>query len=319
MRADRLIQALLVLQARGTVTAAQLAAELEVSVPTARRDLQALLAAGVPIYPRPGRGGGWQLIGGARTDLTGLTGPEAFALVLRLARTATESDAAVRAERKMLRALPPPFREAAERVVAATISGRSWGRNAAPEPPAAAAMLQEAIADERAVDVAYRDGNGRVLVPLVVGRRGDAWYLLAAPPAPETGIADTSRIRTYRLDRIRKLVAVHALGRAPADFSPEQAWDEMVEAVEGHRSAASAVVLADAAVAGPLCAQFGRYARVLGDAGNGRTRVEVRAQNAGALAEQLAGWSGGVEVVEPVSVRQALAEIGRRLVATYGG
>ena len=63
VRADRLVAALLLLQRRGRVTAAELAAELEVSVPTARRDLEALSAAGVPVYPQRGRGGGWQLVG----------------------------------------------------------------------------------------------------------------------------------------------------------------------------------------------------------------------------------------------------------------
>src|SRR4051812_50056248 len=66
MRADRLVAALLVLQRRGRMTAADLARELEVSVATARRDLEALSAAGVPVYPQPGRGGGWQLVGGGR-------------------------------------------------------------------------------------------------------------------------------------------------------------------------------------------------------------------------------------------------------------
>ncbi len=69
MRADRLIATLLLMQNRGRVTAAEIATELEVSVATARRDLEALSSAGVPVYPQPGRGGGWALVGGARTDL----------------------------------------------------------------------------------------------------------------------------------------------------------------------------------------------------------------------------------------------------------
>src|ERR1700680_910403 len=73
MRADRLVAALLLMQARGRVTATELADELEVSVATARRDLEALSAAGIPVYPQPGRGGGWSLVGGARTDLSGLS------------------------------------------------------------------------------------------------------------------------------------------------------------------------------------------------------------------------------------------------------
>ena len=75
MRADRLVATLLLMQSRGRVPAAELAEELEVSVATARRDLEALSAAGIPVYPQPGRGGGWSLLGGARTDLSGLMQP----------------------------------------------------------------------------------------------------------------------------------------------------------------------------------------------------------------------------------------------------
>ena len=96
MRADRLITALLLLQRRGRVTAAELAAELEVSVATARRDLEALSAAGIPVYPQPGRGGGWSLVGGARTDLSGLSAPEAQALFRLAGPAAALSDQAKR-------------------------------------------------------------------------------------------------------------------------------------------------------------------------------------------------------------------------------
>ena len=82
MRADRLVATLLLLQSRKRVTAADVAAELEVSVRTARRDLEALSAAGIPVFPQAGRGGGWELVGGARTDLSGLTADEARTLFM---------------------------------------------------------------------------------------------------------------------------------------------------------------------------------------------------------------------------------------------
>ena len=82
MRADRLVAALLVLQARGRITAEELGQELEVSTRTARRDLEGLAMAGIPVYSQPGRGGGWTLIGGSRTDLSGLTAAEARTLFL---------------------------------------------------------------------------------------------------------------------------------------------------------------------------------------------------------------------------------------------
>ena len=80
VRADRLIALLLLLQSRGRMTASQVAAELEISPATARRDLEALSTAGIPVYSQPGRGGGWRLVGGARTDLTGMSAGEARAL-----------------------------------------------------------------------------------------------------------------------------------------------------------------------------------------------------------------------------------------------
>ena len=91
MRADRLVAVVLLMQARGRVTAAEVARELEVSVATARRDLEALSTAGVPVYPQTGRGGGWSLVGGARTDLTGLSAREAQALFLLVGPAASVS------------------------------------------------------------------------------------------------------------------------------------------------------------------------------------------------------------------------------------
>src|SRR3954454_11926402 len=104
MSAGRLVAVLLLLQARGRVTAAELADELEISVATARRDLEALSGAGIPVYPQPGRGGGWSLLGGARTDLSGLSSPEAQALFLLLGPAAAIDPAAKTALRKLVRA-----------------------------------------------------------------------------------------------------------------------------------------------------------------------------------------------------------------------
>src|SRR5262249_54559067 len=110
MRADRLVAALLVLQARGRVTAAELAAELEVSERTARRDLEALGMAGLPVYSMPGRNGGWSLVGGARTDLSGLTASEARALFLLAGPSSHATPNVKAALRKLVRALPETMR-----------------------------------------------------------------------------------------------------------------------------------------------------------------------------------------------------------------
>src|SRR5687768_17096710 len=128
MRADRLVSSVLLMQSRGRVTAAELAAELEISVATARRDLEALSAAGVPVYPQPGRGGGWQLVGGARTDLSGLTAAEAQALFLLAGPAASTAPEVRSALRKIVRALPGPFRADAETAAdAVVVDPAGWG------------------------------------------------------------------------------------------------------------------------------------------------------------------------------------------------
>src|SRR5450432_1909839 len=137
---------MLVLQARGKVTAAELAAELEVSVKTARRDLEALAAAGVPLYSLPGCRGGWQLIGGARTDLTGLSEPETRALFFLVGPAAEVSPAAKTALRKLLQALPAPFRDAAwASSSTVVVDDAGWGGMGGARDPQHLDALRQAI------------------------------------------------------------------------------------------------------------------------------------------------------------------------------
>src|SRR5215217_1639377 len=104
----------MLLQTRGQVTAAEVATELGVSERTARRDLEALGMEGLPVYSRQGRNGGWQLLGGARTDLSGLTAAEARALFLVAGPSSTATPEVRAALRKLVRALPESFRDAAQ-------------------------------------------------------------------------------------------------------------------------------------------------------------------------------------------------------------
>src|SRR5579863_6516430 len=183
MRADRLVAALLLMQARGQVTAAELAGELEVSVATARRDLEALARAGIPVYPQPGRGGGWALVGGARTDLSGLTATEVRTLFLLAGPSAATPEVRT-ALRKLLRALPAPFRADAEAAASAVVLDPSGWDHYVAEPPPHLAPLQRAVIDGVQVRLAYtrRDNteSERTVHPLGLVAKGRTWYLIAS-------------------------------------------------------------------------------------------------------------------------------------------
>src|SRR5690349_6261132 len=119
VRAHRLVAILLLLQQRGQVTASEVAEELEISERTARRDLDALGVAGIPVYSIQGRNGGWRLAGGGRTDLTGLSAAEARALFLVAGPSSAATPQLKAALRKLVRALPEPLRADAEAAASA--------------------------------------------------------------------------------------------------------------------------------------------------------------------------------------------------------
>ena len=314
MRADRLVAALLVLQRRGRVTAADLAGELEVSLATARRDLEALSAAGIPVYPQAGRNGGWQLLGGARTDLSGLTADEARALFV-LAGPATTAEPAVKsALRKLVRALPEPMRDSADAAAAAVvIDPRRWGDKGRRPRPTGLELFEAAVIDRAAVELDYRDRSGattaRVVHPLGLADKSGAWYLIA-----ET----TAGLRTFRVDRV---VAARLTGEhfeRPADFDLQQAWARAVEEIERYRASVAATVRVPANLTWYFLGQWGRHARVT-DKQDDINVVEVGGRSPTAIARELAGWADAIDVVEPAAVREELVRIGHALVRQHTG
>jgi len=313
MRADRLVAALLLLQARGRTTAAELAEHLEVSVATARRDLEALSAAGIPVYPQPGRGGGWSLLGGARTDLSGLTATEAQALFLLAGPAAATAPQVKSALRKLVRALPGTFRADAEAAAdAVVVDPARWGEPDRARPEMVDA-LQAAVVRRRKVRLTYADRAGqhteRMVDPLGLVDKDDVWYLLAGTAHGQ---------RTFRVDRIRDAVVTDLAAQRPPDFRLPAAWQLVVEEMERRRSLLSATVLVDARFVPVLQSQFGRHCEVLDSVRDGRRRVRLAAPTARTIAEQVAGWGARIEVLEPAAVRAELARIGTELTARYG-
>ncbi|MFB7878481.1 helix-turn-helix transcriptional regulator [Nocardia sp. NPDC056064] len=312
MRADRLVATLLLMQARGRVTAAEIATELEVSVATARRDLEALSAAGIPVYPQAGRGGGWSLIGGARTDLSGLSAGETRALFLLAGPAAEAAPELKSALRKLVRALPQTFRaDAAAAADAVVVDPARWGRPNAARPPTLA-DLQRAVVARRRVRIDYERAGTRTtrtVDPWGLVDKDTRWYL----------IAGTDRgSRTFRLDRIGTAEILDETFDRPADFDLRTAWSGIVTRMEQRRSAATATVLVSAALAPILADQQGRHCTLLGPAADGRVRAHITADTPKMVARQLAGWGADVEVIDPPEIRAELVALGRELIEGNG-
>jgi predicted DNA-binding transcriptional regulator YafY len=310
MRADRLVATLLLMQARGLVTAAELAEELEISVATARRDLEALSAAGIPVYPQRGRGGGWALLGGARTDLSGLSYPEMQALFLLIGPAAAVSPNAKAALRKLVRALPESFRAQAEAASAAVVVDASrWGDR--PTVPAELLeILRTAVVGRDTLLVGYRDDPAREIEPWGLVDKDGIWYL----------VAGTSRgQRTFRVDRMTSAEPTGAGFEVPADFDLAEAWAQVTTELEGRRSGTSAEVTLPETLVTPLSDVLGaRHVERVGETVAGRARLRVTSNTPGMLARQLAGWAPEIDVLGPPEVRAALAAIGGDLAGRYG-
>lgn len=314
MRADRLVATLLFLQARGRVTATEVADELEVSVKTARRDLEALSIAGIPVYSQPGRGGGWSLIGGARTDLSGLTAAEARTLFLVAGPSSAVTPEAKAALRKLVQALPETFRAEAEKAAAAIVLDPArWGGRAPATPPHLEA-LQQAVVQGIQVRLGYTDAKGavseRTVHPLGLVSKGTTWYLL--------GDTDAGR-RTFRVWRVRSVELTDAPAERPEGFDLREAWEEVVATLDDRRTLRIVTGRVDPRLLPWLRPHFGTRLTVGATEDDGRINVELGFPEAyDDPARELCGYGDGLEVLGPPEVRRRLAELGGALVARYG-
>ncbi|MFN8075096.1 MAG: WYL domain-containing protein [Kineosporiaceae bacterium] len=315
MRADRLVAVLLLLQQREQVTAAQVARELEISERTARRDLDALAMAGVPLYSVQGRGGGWRLVGGARTDLSGLTAAEARALFLVAGPASSATPAVKSALRKLVRALPEPFRLQAEAAASSMVTDPVTWRGSRVEYPTPRVLddVQDAVIRGVQVRLGYVDGGGneteRTVHPLGLVAKGPSWYLIG-----NTGAGR----RTFRVDRVTAVTATDDPVRRPADFDLAHCWREISDEVDRRRTPMQAQATCTPTGLGKLRMICGDRLEVGGPADGGRIHVVVRGYNDYALAGELAGLVEWVEVTGPPGVLEHLAVIGEALVERYG-
>ena len=223
MRASRLLTIMMLLQTKGRMSAEALAEELEVSIRTIYRDIDQLSAPGVPVYADVGRNGGYALLEGWRTRLTGLTAPEAKALFLAgLPGPAAElglGQEMADAELKLLAALPADWREEATRVSSRFhLDPRGWFQPAATVD--ALRQIADAVWTERLIQVTYESWTStkeRLLEPLGLVLKSGFWYMVAA---------SDGQPRTYRLDAIRALAVTGETFVRPTGFDLAAYWTE---------------------------------------------------------------------------------------------
>jgi predicted DNA-binding transcriptional regulator YafY len=322
MRASRLVQLLLLLQTHGKLTASRLATELEVSVRTIYRDIEALSGAGVPIYAEAGPGGGVRLVDGYRTRLTGLTAEEAEALALSgLPGAASElglGTVLAAAQLKVDAALPPELRSRAVRMRERFhLDAPGWFRRDEPVPHLA--VLSRAVWDEQRVEIRYRKRDGevrRIVDPLGLVLKAGVWYLVA--------LSGRGReLRTFRVGRVQsvKVLDEHAL--RPDDFDLATHWAEAQQEFLGSWQTIPVVVRvhgdkrwlvrylqdptrAEAALAGASEPD-----------GDGWITLTLQFENEEMAGYELMRGGGDLEVLEPAVVRDAIAERAASMVARY--
>lgn len=220
---------MLLLQVRGRLTAAELAAELEVSERTIHRDIEALSASGVPVYAERGVHGGFRLVDGYRTRLTGMTAEEAEGLFLAgLPGPAAElglGTVVAAAQLKVLASLPPELRVRASRLVERFhLDAGDWFRASQPVPHLAA--LSEAVWNATRITIEYDRGEGaaqRLLEPLGLVLKAGTWYVVAGVEG---------QVRTYRVSRVVSARPTDEEFERPAGFELAGYWAESAAAYE---------------------------------------------------------------------------------------
>ncbi|MGK9230045.1 WYL domain-containing protein [Inquilinus limosus] len=317
MRANRLLSILLLLQSRGRLTAQALAAEFEVSVRTIYRDIDELSAAGVPVYADRGPGGGFALLDGYRTRLTGLTAGEAETLLLAgLPGPAADlglAEPLATARLKLLAAVPPAAGEGAARVGDRFhLDPVDWYRRA--EPPVHLPAIARAVWGQRRLVMRYESWSAtvrRTVDPLGLVLKAGAWYLMARIGAD---------IRTYKVAKVLDLDILPDTFDYPAGFDLAAQWRESLQRFTQELRRGEAV-LRVSPEALPLLDRLGADAadairQAQPDAAGWR-RAAVPIEGVGHAARLLLGFTDTIEVLDPPELRQALVEGARRVAALY--
>lgn len=317
MRADRLVSIMLLLQINRRITARELARRLEVSERTIYRDMEALSAAGIPVFAERGCSGGWALIEEYNTNLTGLSRPEIQALfAARPSRVLADiglekaSDAAFI---KLLAALPSIHRKDAE-YMRQRIFIDATGWNRADEAFPSLSIIQEAVWRERKLVITYErldcDPLVRELDPLGLVAKGSVWYLVAA-----TG----DEIRSYRVSRVTRAEILDEPSVRPEGFDLAGYWEQSTARFRQNLPRYQAKVRASPRAVSfmPYAGRFAKIERTGSPDKEGWVEVHVRFDVEEVACEYVLSFGSQMEVLEPASLREKVIEMARGVIDFY--
>ncbi|MFZ3471117.1 helix-turn-helix transcriptional regulator [Streptomyces sp. 4.24] len=331
MKAARLLSILLLLQTRGRMTAAELAEELEVSVRTVYRDAEALSASGVPLYGDAGHSGGYQLLDGYRTRLTGLAPGEAEALFLTsMPGPAAElglGRALSAAQLKLRAALPPELRAQADRMrLRFHLDAPGW--YAEHEETPYLGQIADAVWRGRVIEVRYRRWKAphevdRRLAPYGLVLKAGRWYLVAGPaePSADPAAGKPAGPYTYRVDQV---LGVRETGEEcvlPDGFELAAHWRRTQAEFHERLHPEEAEVRVSARGAARLT---GAQARALAAAGTpdpelpGWTRAVLPIESQAHAESQFLELGAEAEVLAPRALRERIGAVAAAMAARYG-
>jgi len=318
MRADRLLSVLLLLQVHRRLTARELAKRLEVSERTIHRDMEALSAAGFPVFAERGSGGGWMLVEGYKTNLTGLNKDEIQALFLakplRLLADLGLAKASDAAMIKLSAALPSAHRDNAEHArqrIHIDITGWNRSDDAARLLP----VLQQAVWQERKLKFTYeRSGcdpvERLVADPLGLVAKGSVWYLVAAVDGD---------IRSYRVSRVLSAELTDEPCVRPKGFDLAEHWEQSTVSFKAQLPRYQATVRAHPDVF-PRMSFAGRFARIEHAAppdSDGWIRVAMRFDVEEMACEYALSFGSKMEVLEPETLREKVIAAAKDVITFY--
>lgn len=319
MRASRLLSILILLQLRVRLTAEALAEEFEVSVRTIYRDIDALSAAGIPVYGDRGPGGGFQLLDGYRTRLTGLAAGEAEALMMiglpGPAAALGLGGAAARVKGKLLASLPAAGSAEAGRMAARFhVDPVDWYR--ADEPVKHLPAIARAVLDQRIVAMTYESWTGvrdwRV-EPLGLVLKAGAWYLVAR---------GARKVRIFKVANILEQAVSEETFERPTDFDLPKWWKEEMQRFEADLRPGVAVLRASPEGLRRLTEQ-GAYAAeaIIGAKApdsEGWRKLDLPIETIEQAALLVLGIGPEVEVISPTELRHCLLRLAEDVAARAG-